>query len=100
MDYAPLYDLDAQVTTEKAAQAAQVAEHRIRGWRTRGWVGPDGQHRTLAIVARDWRGRPLHRLGDILDAERDTRRSGKSHRRCEPPGERLRSLADELLAAA
>lgn len=82
---APVLNLDAKLDTASAAQAALVAEHVIRTWRTRGWIAPDGTRRKLANVGPDWRGRPLHRLGDVLDAERETRTSGRSFRRCPPP---------------
>lgn len=42
----------------------------------------------LAAVASDGQGRPLYRYGDALEAERQTRRSGRSRR-----GVRLRSPA-------
>ncbi len=69
------------LSTAAAAAAAHVAEHVIRTWRTRGWLAPDGQRRYLPIAARDERGHPLHRWTDVMAAERETRRSGKSHRR-------------------
>lgn len=73
------------LTTTEAAQAARVAEHVIRTWRTRGWLDLNGQRKQLPIAAHDRRGRPLHRYTDVLNAERETRRSGKSFRRCGPP---------------
>jgi hypothetical protein len=82
---APAFNLDAKLDTSTAAQAARVAEHVIRTWRTRGWLDPDGNRRKLPVVDHDWRGRPLHRLGDVLQAERETRTSGRSFRRCPPP---------------
>ena len=76
---------DRLLSTQSAAQAARVAEHVIRMWRTRGWIGSDGERKKLPIAAYDCAGRPLHRYADVLNAERETRRSGKSYRRVGPP---------------
>jgi hypothetical protein len=76
---------DRPLSTAQAAQAARVAEHVIRTWRTRGWISLDGSRKKLPVAATDSAGRPLHRYSDVLNAERETRRSGKSHRRVGPP---------------
>jgi len=69
----------------EAAQAARVGLHVISNWRNKGWTSPDGTHRKLPVAGYDRAGRPLYRYVDVLDAERETRRSGKSHRRHGPP---------------
>jgi len=68
-------NLDALVTAREAEdypalKAFHVTRHLIYLWRASG-----------RLKARGKRGRsPLYRWGDILQAERDTRRSGSSHR--------------------
>jgi hypothetical protein len=66
-------DLDALVTAAEAAslmRQAGVTRHMIYMWVRAGKVQPRGM-----------RGRfPLYRWGDLLQAERATRRSGYSHR--------------------
>lgn len=54
--------------TAAAGQAAWVAEHVIRMWRTRGWFDPQGRRKYLPIAACDDRGRPQHRYTDVLAA--------------------------------
>jgi hypothetical protein len=87
-------DLDALLTTIEAAQAVNVSAHAVRKWRTRGWDGLDGQRRKLATFDRDDQGRPFpdrkprHRYRDVLDAERETHGSNKSHRRVGGPAPR------------
>lgn len=77
-------NLDAQVSAREAAGyppmvKAGVCRHLIYVWRAAGRLRPVGK-----------RGRsPLYRWGDVLQAERDTRMSGRSHRTegcssCEP----------------
>ncbi len=73
------------VNSVEAAQAAQVSVNVISNWRNKGWLDRDGQRKYLPVAGRDYRGMPLYRYGDVLNAERETRRSGKSHRRCPPP---------------
>lgn len=68
-------NLDALVTAREAEdypalRAVHVTRHLIYVWRAAG-----------RLKARGHRGRsPLYRWGDILAAERDTRRSGSSYR--------------------
>lgn len=63
-------DLDALLTGAQAARAAGVSRANICHWRNTG-----------RLTLRGWRGRsPLYRFGDVLDVERDTRRSRKSPR--------------------
>lgn len=70
-----MVNLDAQVSAREAAdypplKSAGVTRHLIYVWRGLGKLEPVAQ-----------RGRsPLYRFGDILAVERDTRRSGASHR--------------------
>jgi hypothetical protein len=60
-------NLDARLTAQLAALAAGVSKQTFNYWRTSGKVvaGEDG----------------LYRYGDVLNAEAQTRRSTKSHRR-------------------
>lgn len=68
-------NLDARVTAREAEEfdplrVHNVKRHLIYVWRAQGRIEPVGH-----------RGRsPLYRWGDILEVERDTRRSGASHR--------------------
>lgn len=56
-----------------------VSADSIGKWHARGWRGPDGEQRTL--TTKPGKGRTLkYRLGDILDAERDTRSNPNSRR--------------------
>jgi hypothetical protein len=74
-------DLDARVDLNGAARAAGVPEGTVKNWRYRGWLGADGERHHLVF---DDEG--TVRLGDVLAAERDTRRRrGQSHRRLPPP---------------
>lgn len=65
-----MYDLDAKLPAHLAAAMVGVSRQLINYWRRSGRLEP---------VAVDGRS-PLYRLGDILDAERDMRRSPQSHR--------------------
>jgi hypothetical protein len=78
-------DPDTPLTTPEAAQAVNVSLHTVRKWRTRGWTGPDGTHKQLAVVDFDRNGHPMHAYRDVLAAERETNGSGKSHRRLAGP---------------
>jgi hypothetical protein len=64
-------DLNACVTAAQGARVAGVSRHLVGTW-----VAGE----KLRPVDRSGRS-PLYRLGDILAVERDTRRSGYSHRR-------------------
>lgn len=69
------YDVDALVTGAEAARLVGVTRHLVGMWKRAGKLTP-----------KDRRGRsPLYRLGDVLQVERDTRRSRHSHRRLDPP---------------
>lgn len=72
-------NLDAYVTRGQAATITGVSEDSIGKWHHRGWLTPDGERRHLRT--KPGRGRHLrYRLGDILDAERDTRGNPNSRR--------------------
>lgn len=71
--YAPSFNPDALVTAAEAAASPHlhgVSRQLIGMWRHLG-----------KLSARGTRGRsPLYRYGDLLQVERETRRSGYSHR--------------------
>lgn len=64
-------NLEALLRASEAAAYFRCQRQRIANWVRLGY---------LAISGKDERGRPLYRLRDLLDAERRTRRSPKSHR--------------------
>ena len=64
-------DLDLTLRAVDAARYFRCGRQRIADWVSAGY---------LKATDRDGKGRPLYRLGDLLDAERRTRRSPKSHR--------------------
>ncbi|MFG1872130.1 hypothetical protein [Micromonospora arborensis] len=70
---------DAYLTRAQAALITRMRESTIGNWRARGWVTPEGERRHLA-VRKQADGTLKYRLGDILDAERDTRNNPKSRR--------------------
>ena len=70
--------MSALLTTVEAARAVNVSAHAVRKWRTRGWLGLDGARKHLANYGTD--AEPRHRYRDVLDAEMETRNSGKSFR--------------------
>lgn len=71
----------AWVDRTAAALQAQVTEDVIKSWTYRGWWDPETKKRRKLTVRED--GKVL--LGDVIAAERHTRRSGRSHRRLPPP---------------
>lgn len=77
-------DLDAYVTRSQAALVTGVRPDTIGKWHARGWTDPDGQRRTLRTAPGSGR-TLLFRLGDILEAERDTRLNPRARRRHLPP---------------
>lgn len=87
-------NLNKLLTSVEAAFMAGVTVRVINNWRNKGWLGPDGELHKLPIAGTR-NGKPLHRYRDVVVAERQTRRPGKSHRRLAPPD--LREL--ELAAA-
>lgn len=77
-------NLDAYVTRSQASLLTGVRPDTIGKWHARGWVRPDGERRTLST--KDGPGRTLlFRLGDILEAEHDTRLNPRARRRTLPP---------------
>jgi hypothetical protein len=78
-------DPDAYVTRAQASLVTGVRPDTIGKWRARGWTGLDGARRVLRT--RPGVGRTLlFRLGDILEAERDTRSNPRARRRAFPAG--------------
>lgn len=73
MDRPP--DLQELLPASIAAKRAGVSRQVFNYWRKTGKVRPVG------VV----NGHAVYRLLDVLKAERDTRRSGRSHRRLPPP---------------
>mgnify|MGYP001612222384 CR=1 FL=1 len=72
-------NLNAWVSRAEAAFIAGVSAGTVGKWRARGWVDQAGLRRSLQVrqVAG---GRMRYRLGDVLEAERDTFLSRKGHR--------------------
>jgi hypothetical protein len=69
----PVVDLDVDLTTalwtvEQAAEAAQVKPNTVRNWKYRG---------RLEQAGTDWRGRPVFRAIDVIQAERATREKAR-----------------------
>ncbi len=77
-------DLDAFVTRAQASLVTGVRPDTIGKWHARGWTNPEGERRTLRTKPGGGR-TLLFRLGDILDAERDTRLNPRARRRRIPP---------------
>jgi hypothetical protein len=72
-------NLDAYITRAQASLLTGVTADSIGKWHHRGWLTPDGERRYLRT--KPGRGKHLrYRLGDILDAERDTRTNPNSRR--------------------
>ncbi len=78
-------DPEVGLSREQAAMMLGVTPASISMWALRGWRDPTGQRRTLTVAGRGPRNERLYRLGDLLEAERDTRHSPNSHRRFLPP---------------
>jgi hypothetical protein len=68
-------NMDARLQLSDAASVAGVPPGTVRNWRYRGWTTRSGERRTVDVNDDGYR------LGDVLQAERDTRRSERSHRR-------------------
>jgi hypothetical protein len=76
-------NLDAYITRAEASLLTGVTADAIGKWHHRGWKTPDGCVRRLRT--RPGPGRTLrYRVGDLLDAERDTRDSPNSRRGSTP----------------
>jgi len=69
-------NLDLPVTGAEAARFLSCPRRRVQDWRRAGHLAP--------IEGANTR-RPKYRLGDVLEAERVTRRHPNSHRRSEMP---------------
>lgn len=70
---------DAFLTRAQAATVTRVSADVIGKWHARGWVNAAGERQRITV--KPGRGRTLlYRLGDILDAERDTRMKPNSRR--------------------
>ena len=70
---------DAYLTRGQASLLTGVSRDAIGKWRARGWISPTAGRRWLRVQRRN-DGTLRYRLGDILDAECDTRTSGHSRR--------------------
>jgi len=71
---------DVYLTRSQAALVAGVSTNTVKHWYERGWLDRDGNRRHLR-TRRTSRGWLEYHYGDVLAAERDTRRSGHSRRR-------------------
>ncbi len=71
---------NAWVTRGEASYLIGVSAGAIGKWHARGWVDSGSGQRRRLRTRRLPSGRLQYRLGDILDAERDTHLSGKGHR--------------------
>jgi hypothetical protein len=70
---------DAFITRSQAAMLTGVSADAIGKWHARGWRSTEGELRHLRT--RSGSGRTLlYRLGDIIDAERETRNNPNSRR--------------------
>jgi len=89
-------NFDAYLSLSDAAEVAGVNPSTLEGWRRRGWIGPDpscadeGGSAPLVrrhLTFRRSKGRAFaYRLGDVLDAARDTAANPRS------PGREVRVL--------
>ncbi len=71
-------DFDALVDRDTAAWAAKVKPLSISSWVSRGWKDPDsGERKFLERRGVDHQGRHLYRYGDVMAAEKATRRRGR-----------------------
>lgn len=66
---------DAYGDLHLVAREAKVTVGVVRNWRYRGWLTLDGERRHVRTMGR------RYHFADVLEAERDTRMSGQSHRR-------------------
>ena len=82
---------DAYLTRAQALMvtgAIGVSPDTIKKWRARGWLDPAGKRRQLGTKPGGG-ATLLYRLGDLLEAERDTRMSGQSRRGARRTPDRL-----------
>jgi hypothetical protein len=68
------------VTRGEASYLIGVSPGAIGKWHERGWVDSSTGKRRHLTISRLPNGRLRYRLGDVLDAERDTHLSRKGHR--------------------
>lgn len=74
-------DLEAGLTRAQAATFLGVTRGTVSMWAQRGWLdAATGERRRLTVVTHAGRSGRTYRLGDLLDAERDTRANPNSHR--------------------
>ena len=72
-------NLNAYITRAQAAMLTGVSADSIGKWHARGWRSREGELRHLRT--RPGSGRTLlYRLGDVIDAERETRNNPNSRR--------------------
>lgn len=81
---------DAYITRAQAAMVTTVSPDSIGKWRSRGWLNGAGERQFLR-TRRLSSGNLLYRLGDILDAERDTALNPNSRRGSTWPAAQLRA---------
>lgn len=70
-------NVDAYLYRSEASTVAGVNPSTVAGWQARGWTTPAGERRHLATKPGR-RGHLRYRLGDVLDAARDTAANPKS----------------------
>ncbi len=76
-------NLDAYLTRSQASLLTGVSPDSIGKWHARGWLTAAGERRHLST--KPGPGKNLrYRLGDILEAERDTRINPNSRRPASP----------------
>ncbi|MER7331690.1 MULTISPECIES: hypothetical protein [unclassified Micromonospora] len=68
---------DVYLSRAEAATVAGVKPRTLEGWRNRGWSTPAGEHRELTTRPGP-RGHLRYKLGDVLDAARDTAQNPKN----------------------
>ncbi|MFI7608803.1 hypothetical protein ACIBTV_27335 [Micromonospora sp. NPDC049366] len=90
---------DAYLTRAQAAIVTRVSADAIGKWHARGWLNADGARQHLT-VKRLPNGNLLYRLGDILDAERDTARNPNSRRGSKRSATQLRATPSPSRAHA
>lgn len=83
---------DAYITRAQAAMVTAVSADSIGKWRARGWLNAAGERQYLR-TKRLANGNLLYRLGDILDAERDTAHNPNSRRGSTRPAAQLRATS-------
>ncbi|GAA3751056.1 hypothetical protein [Micromonospora maritima] len=83
---------DAYITRAQAQMVTAVSADSIGKWRARGWLNADGERQYLR-TKRLANGNLLYRLGDILDAERDTALNPNSRRGSTRPAAQLRATS-------